>query len=274
MIIRNMTEQELETCLEWARAEGWNPGLDDAAAFYAADAAGFFVAEVEGCLAACISVVNHCDTHSFLGLYICRPKWRGQGVGYALWQRALQHAGTRTVGLDGVPAQQENYRRSGFLGEGQTTRFMGRFARAQGRAVSATPGDLNQLCALDRRAVGYARPAYAMAWFTPSATRETRLLKKAGEITGFATFRQRHEGIKIGPLHATCAEDAIELLSACPARFAAGASFVDTSTGSGLANLLLDQGCTPVFGTARMYRGHPPEPSEPAYFAVTTLELG
>jgi len=41
--IRTMTRQELYVAIEWAAAEGWNPGLYDADCFYAADQGGFLV---------------------------------------------------------------------------------------------------------------------------------------------------------------------------------------------------------------------------------------
>ena len=34
--------------VDWAAAEGWNPGLDDAAAFRSADPDGFLIATVDG----------------------------------------------------------------------------------------------------------------------------------------------------------------------------------------------------------------------------------
>ncbi len=43
-----MTRSELDYALQWAQREGWNPGLQDAEAFYAADLHGFFVAEEDG----------------------------------------------------------------------------------------------------------------------------------------------------------------------------------------------------------------------------------
>ncbi|MEJ1998873.1 MAG: N-acetyltransferase, partial [Maritimibacter sp.] len=68
---------ELELILSWATDEGWNPGLEDAAAFHAADPDGFFVATRDDQPVAAISVVNHSDSYAFLGLYLCHPNWRG-----------------------------------------------------------------------------------------------------------------------------------------------------------------------------------------------------
>ena len=41
--IRTMTQDEVELAIDWAAREGWNPGLHDAACYYAADPNGFLV---------------------------------------------------------------------------------------------------------------------------------------------------------------------------------------------------------------------------------------
>ena len=123
LVCRPMTRAELDLAVEWAAAEGWNPGLSDAEAFWAADPGGFWIAVLGDEPVACISVVRHSDAFGFLGFYICRPEHRGQGHGHALWQAAIAHLGDRCIGLDGVLAQQENYRRSGFACQRRNIRF-------------------------------------------------------------------------------------------------------------------------------------------------------
>ena len=114
LAVRRMTEADLALALEWAAAEGWNPGLHDARSFYAADPQGFLLAELDGAPAGSVSAVRYGADFGFLGLYIVRPEFRGRGFGLKLWRAALDHLGDRIVGLDGVVAQQGNYRRSGF----------------------------------------------------------------------------------------------------------------------------------------------------------------
>jgi hypothetical protein len=41
---------EISTAVNWATAEGWNPGLADDACFAAADPEGFFIGELDGAL--------------------------------------------------------------------------------------------------------------------------------------------------------------------------------------------------------------------------------
>lgn len=109
-----MRLEEIALAIDWAAAEGWNPGLSDAACFTVIDPGGFLVAECDSEPVATVSCVNYDDRFAFLGFYIVRPDMRGHGYGLQLWQAAMVHAGSRIVGLDGVVAQQDNYRKSGF----------------------------------------------------------------------------------------------------------------------------------------------------------------
>src|ERR1700754_4064587 len=112
--IRAMRPDEIPLAVDWAAAEGWNPGLADAACFATVDPQGFLIGELDGEMAATISCVNYNDSFAFLGFYIVRADLRGRGHGLRIWQQAIPHAGPRVIGLDGVVAQQGNYRKSGF----------------------------------------------------------------------------------------------------------------------------------------------------------------
>ncbi|MGE4340126.1 MAG: GNAT family N-acetyltransferase, partial [Pigmentiphaga sp.] len=136
--IRPMRHDELGLMLEWARAEGWNPGLHDADAFHATDPDGFLLAQVDDQPVSCISAVRYGSHFGFLGFYIVPPELRGQGHGAAVWHAALARLEGRQIGLDGVPAQQENYRRSGFTLAHRNIRFEG--TNFPAHTASADPG--------------------------------------------------------------------------------------------------------------------------------------
>src|SRR5262245_62709247 len=112
--IRAMRPGEIAIAIDWAAAEVWNPGLADAECFSTVDAEGFLIGELDGAPAATISCVNYDDRFAFLGFYIVRGDLRGRGYGLRIWNAAVAHAGGRTIGLDGVVGQQDNYRKSGF----------------------------------------------------------------------------------------------------------------------------------------------------------------
>ncbi|MFW2544096.1 GNAT family N-acetyltransferase [Primorskyibacter sp. 2E107] len=268
-----MSLPDVRRLLDWAAVEGWNPGLDDAEAFYESDPDGFFLKEVDGTPVAAISVINHTADFAFLGLYIATPQARGKGHGLDVWAAGIAHAGRRTIGLDGVPAQQANYARSGFKLAGKTVRYHGRLDRSAASSVRlAAAQDLDRLCHLDTRACGVSRNRFATRWFSNTQTRMTLSLP---EDRGFATYRTCHEGIKIGPFYASSAPEAAALLAAVPQNMATESVYIDIpDTAAPLSALLIERGFTPVFETARMYRPLLPQLPRPAFYATATLELG
>lgn len=274
--IAPMSLADLDMVLDWAAAEGWNPGLDDARAFHAADDRGFFLARVDGAPVAAISVVNHDADNAFLGLYLCRPEWRGQGIGMATWTRALEHADARSVGLDGVAAQEANYAKSGFVRTGASLRHEGFWPATRSPEVRAADAvDMPRLIELDAAAGGFGRPAFLNAWLAPDQPeRSTRVLQKDGEIVGFATWRTCRDGTKIGPVIAPSTATALDLIADIATERPNGPLIVDLpEANTALRRALEGAGFAVPFATARMYRGTVPQ-TGPGLQAIATMELG
>lgn len=283
--VRPMRPGELDLALEWARQEGWNPGLDDAPAFYAADPTGFFVGVVGEVPVGCLSVVKYGEDLAFVGLYMVHPDYRGRGFGKKLWDVGMASAEGRTIGLDGVVAQQENYRKSGFEIAYRTMRYGGAVVipateavrdAVAGRAVTAFSRDrLEQVSRYDAVIFAAPRAPFLAAWCTGAKTRHTVLLRSSGRMRGYGTIRRCFDGHKIGPLFANTAETAGAVLAALISSAKAASVTLDVPLANPTAVRLAESfGLTPVFETARMYRG--PAPSMPLkrIFGVTTLELG
>jgi ribosomal protein S18 acetylase RimI-like enzyme len=277
--IRTLQRDEIQLALDWARDEGWNPGLHDAASFHAADPQGFLVAEIDGVPVGCISAVAYGSAFGFIGLYIVAPAWRGRGVGMRLWSAGMARLAGRVVGLDGVPAQQENYRRSGFALAWRNVRYGG-LARASGQRL---PGDvvplaridLDTLCRKDQEVFPAPRRAFLQAW--RAAPESTGLAWQGnGRLGGWGVIRRCHSGYKIGPLVA----DELAIASAlyaglCDAVPAGEPVFLDVPEPNTEAVALAQaNGLRSVFETARMYAGAAPECRLETVYGVTTFELG
>src|SRR4029078_356825 len=99
--IRALGLAEVGLAIEWAAAEGWNPGLHDAACFHAADHGGFLVGLLDDEPVATISVVKYGATFGFLGLYIVRSEFRGQGYGMQIWKAGRERLAGRNIGSRG-----------------------------------------------------------------------------------------------------------------------------------------------------------------------------
>ncbi|MGK6314845.1 GNAT family N-acetyltransferase [Neorhizobium sp. DT-125] len=160
-LVRPLTRGEVETLMDWARVEGWNPGLADASAFHAADPEGFIGCFVNGAMAAGISAVRYGSDFGFIGLYIAHPDFRGKGYGQTVWDAGMAHLEGRTIGLDGVPEQQANYRSMGFEPVYETFRWSGSFAAgATNRVVDITPDLISVVVDYDRKFFPSQRDAF------------------------------------------------------------------------------------------------------------------
>lgn len=269
-----MTLAELHEVVDWAAAEGWNPGLRDAEAFFAADPAGFLLNEAGGVKQAAIAAIRLSEGQGFIGLYIARPGARGQGHGLAVWAAGMARLAGGTVGLDGVLAQQANYRKSGFALAWNNARYQAA-APHLAAPIAADAARLDQeLLDFDAAHAGMARPAFLAAWLgTPGHV--ALVARQAGRICAFGVIRPCREGSKIGPLFAPDALLAAGLLAALAAYRVPGPLVLDLPEDNAAA-VALAHGCgmTKVFETARMYAGPPPEMNRPGIFGITSFELG
>jgi len=274
-LIRVMSRAELDRAVDWAAAEGWNPGLGDADAFHAADPNGFFAGVLDGEMVASISLVAYDARFSFLGFYIVQPAHRGKGLGLKLWQEAVGRHGTPLIGLDGVVAQQENYKKSGFQLAYRNIRYRGVVAgKPSARSVAAAAVPFDRLLAYDREFFLAPRPDFLARWIKP-ADGNALVAIDDGKITGFGVIRACLEGLKIGPLYADSERIAEELLIALATTARGDNIYLDVPAPNAAAIRLVERlGMKPVFETARMYTGAPPDLPLSRLFGVTSFELG
>ncbi len=273
--IRPLGPSEIRLAVDWAAQEGWNPGLADATCFGTVDPEGFLLAELDGEPAATISVVNYDARFAFLGFYIVRPDLRGRGIGWKLWQAGLAHAGGRSVGLDGVPAQQENYAKQGFALAYRNIRFAGNPAAGEaGSTVDLADLPFGLVEASDGEIFPAPRAVFLKAWLSAPGHIGRGLLR-GGRLAGWGVVRPARAGRKIGPLVAED-EDAAEAVFRA-LRAAAGSDDIvlDVPEPNPAALALARRhGLAPVFETARMYRGAVRPVALEKLYGVTSFELG
>lgn len=276
--VRPAQETDVARMLDWAAAEGWNPGKDDAAAFFAADPQGFFMGFDSGEPVSAISMVKYGAKFAFLGLYIVRSGFRGKGYGKATWDAAMKSVEGVTVGLDGVVAQQPNYRKSGFELAHNTIRYAGNCSRQKLHRpdlVGPTALTLDQIAQFESRLFPVPRLPFLDAWLFGAETRRCLCLVDGGELRGYGVIRACAEGHKIGPLFANDTDAAEALLHGLVAEAGAGHVILDVpQTNPQAIDMAERLGLSPVFETARMYRGPAPVLDFPRMFGITTFELG
>lgn len=276
--IATMRRNQLDFAINLAAAEGWNPGLHDASAFYAADPDGFLIGTLDDTPVGCISAVNYGNVFGFIGFYIVVPQHRGKGYGMRLWQAAMARLQGVTVGLDGVLAQQENYQKSGFTLACNNIRY--RYINRhqpvdRSNLLPVAQCSLKEISCYDGHCFPAARTAFLRQWLQlPQSWGYA--IKIGNQIEGYGCIRACRNGYKIGPLFADSPLLARQLFFAlCQKAPQASEIFFDIPEVNPAAMALAQElAMEPTFNTARMYTGAPPQIELQRVYGITTFELG
>ena len=274
-----MDRQEVGLAMDWAAAEGWNPGLHDANCFYAADPEGFLIGLLGDEPVATISVVKYGSSFGFVGFYIVAPVHRGCGYGIKIWNTGLARLQGRTVGLDGVIDQQENYKKSGFVLAHRNIRYEGtgvRGANAKAAIIPLSKLPFDEISTYDQQffpdtrvqflecwinqplgaALGFVQGSVPLRLWSPAPLsfriQGRPALRRYVQIIAESLFLALQQGI---PPYAPI--------------------FLDTPAVNGAAlDLARRHNMRAVFETARMYANGKPDLPLERIFGVTSFELG
>lgn len=273
--VRQMTLDELKLVLEWAIAEGWNPGLHDAEPFYATDPEGFFLGELDGKPVGSFSAVAYDGHFGFVGLNIVRPELRGQGFGVDIWDTGMLHLGSRNVGLACAVAQQDYYEECGFHAAFQSMQYEtigGGVTPAGLTPLAEVP--LKKLVEYDAKHFAVPRPRFLEAWIRQPGTTALGLLRR-NRMAGYGVLRQCHVGYKIGPLIANDPAAAETLLQGLLAAASSESVFLDVPEPNADAVLLAQRyRMRAVAETSWMYTAKPPDVDLSKVFGMTTRGMG
>ncbi len=273
-----MTPAEVKIAIDWAKQEGWNPGLHDAECFYQTDPHGFFAGKLDGNIIAVGSAVVYDDQFAFCGFYIVDKNYRHQGLGMELTRRRLDYVGKRNAGIDGVLDMVDNYARIGYQFAHKNTRY----TMANGHFnLSIDPSliDLktipfSELTNYDRRHFPAPRPQFLSCWIKqPQAL--ALGYRQNNQLKGYGVIRKCFSGYKIGPLFADTATIAEKLFEHLVNHAQGEAVFLDIPENNPAAvELVKKYKMNEVFATARMYLKEPPLLPMHEIYGITTFELG
>lgn len=277
-VVSKMDLNGVRLAIEWADREGWQPGLDDAAPFHAADPDGFFCSREGDRTVAIMSAVRGSRDLAFVGLYIVDPEFRGTGRGKRLWDEVLFGLDEFTLGLDAVPEQVATYRNDGFEPAHGNARYSADALPApessDGTFLPATDVDFDSLVDFDGRHCFGPRPEFLKLWIEGPGRSSLVATDPSGGITGFAASRKSDGGDRIGPVFADEPGIARELILTL-AREAPGRVAIDVPLPNQAAVGMVESfGMERSFETERMYRGAAPELPLANVFGITSLELG
>lgn len=281
MEFERLTFADLETLVDWARNEGWNPGPHDAEVFWATDPDAFWGFRHDGKLIAGGALVSYAGLFGFMGLFIVHPDHRSNGLGRELWYKRRDLLLSRlddgaTIGMDGVVDMQPFYAKGGFEIAYRDERHekLGRHFELDRNITPIQPTDIEAILAYDHQCFGFPRPQFLQPWLRVPQTRAFKYTAE-GDIRGYVVLRKAHTGYKIGPLFADNAAVAQALYEACLDAVAGEPVYLDIPMANPDAVALTQKYQTKyVFECARMYHGKAPEIPLGKVFGITSFELG
>jgi ribosomal protein S18 acetylase RimI-like enzyme len=276
--IKTMSRKEVDIAIEWAAKEGWNPSIHDADCYYTADPNGFLIGFIGEEPIATISVIKYGESFGFLGFYIVKPEYRGKGYGIQIWNASLKYLEGRNIGLDGVVAQQENYKKSGFKLAYRNIRYEGVGGGNPSQnleivKLSTLPFETIDL--YDQPFFPANRSQFIKSWINQPECHALGIMKN-GNLAGYGVIRTCRSGYKIGPLFADNPELAESLFLALKSKVKPSEPvFLDTPEVNPAAVALAERYHMKVsFETARMYTEKMPDMPLNQIFGVTSFEIG
>ncbi len=275
-----LARADVDTLLEWAAAEGWNPG-DEAEVFWNTDPQAYLgVRDDDGRLIGAVATVDYGGRLGVMGLFIVAPPHRGRGLGRQLWYHGRDTLLERLepgapIAIDAVPAMARFYRDSGFR-QTHDHRRMRILSTVEDvpAAVRRVTAPLGSLPDLDTRCFGAPRPGFLGPWLAQPD--HVAVAHVDDRLSGYGVLRGCRHGFKVGPLFAQSAATADALFRGLTAGIPAGSDvFVDVpSVNESAVQWAARRGGQEVFSCARMYHGAAPAADWASVFGVTTLELG
>ncbi|WP_454780990.1 GNAT family N-acetyltransferase [Legionella sp. WA2022007384] len=276
--IARMTREEVTIAIEWARKEGWNPGLNDAECFYQTDPQGFFAGKLNGQIIAVGSAVVYDEHFAFCGLYIVDKKYRSQGYGIELTNARLRYVDDRNAGIDGVLNMVNTYAQIGYQFAHSNARYALEHTRLTPKRdpnlVDLNTVPFEQLIQYDNHYFPAPRPKFLSEWIKQNTALALGFVQEK-QLKGYGVIRKCFEGYKIGPLFANTPAIAEKLFEQLVEYAQGEIVFLDIPENNPFAvNLVNKYKMSKVFATARMYLKGTPKLSIEGIYGITTFELG
>lgn len=266
--------EHIEGAIALSRQAGWPHRLEDWQMVLAVSS-GVVAVEEGRRVVGTVLVTSYGEDCATINMVIVDDAMRGRGLGRKLMDAALGIAGNRQLRLvatsDGLPL----YEKLGFRETGSVLQHQGHVPAiaAPDDVEPVQEADFDAIAALDRAAFGADRKD--LLKYVAKVGRFA-VIRRAGQLQGFAALRAFGRGEVIGPVVAANADDARKLISFFVASRPGAFLRVDTTADTGISPWLAAHGLAHVGGGLAM-RTAPVEAaalSAPKTFALANQALG
>ena len=292
MNIRSINLEDIYHVTEWAREEGFAPGIGDVNIYRNTDRQGLWIATLVGKPIGCIAGVRYNNDYGFLGLYIVKKEFRGNGYGIQLWKHVINKLeDLKCIGLEAAPNRVEDYSRWGFRFSSTTTRWFFNSTEESNLITAESVPTIQGTKLLEGSQISKEiiqsydatredtpRPHFLSDWLFNDNGTVLTLVNSEGYCLGFGRIRpcllQSGTGHRIGPLLADNPIIAINLLQNLLQRYSGTVLIDSPGLNREASNVFETIGFKKISKTARMYKGSQPSISLDQVYGLACLELG
>jgi GNAT superfamily N-acetyltransferase len=266
-----MTVADIPEAMRLKDLAGWNQTAADWERFLSAGQEGCFVAEREGRVIGTSTTIVYEGRFAWIGMVLVEEQFRGQGIGTALLERAIQHLDSRDIPcmkLDATPQGRVLYEKLGFVSEYDIERWM---LKREPRQITATKSSVEILdvLRLDREIFGADRSGL-LSSLNQTAPDFTLVARGRAGIEGYAFGRRGSLADHLGPWMARSEDVAAMLLDDFLRRSGRELVFVDCLLRNPWAlSLVKARGFEFSRPLTRMFRGKNSYPGRPELLCAT-----
>ncbi len=268
--IRKLHPEDVPNAMDLVLAEGWNQTDKDWQILTGNPQNVCLVAELENKFAGTATAINYVSKVAWIGMVLVNKAFRGRGVSKVLLSSIFEQLEScQSIKLDATPAGEPVYKKLGFEEEyliGRMTCLS--FAHSFSLGSHSIPQkvhkqDIPGIIELDEYAFGANRSQLIEALIANSPEK-CFVLKKNNLITGFVLGRIGNRFHHIGPLTASSASDALQLVQSALNELQGKAIVIDVLTDKNeFANELSSLGFDKLRYFSRMYRNSNLFPGNP-----------
>lgn len=231
--LRLMTPDDIPVGMHLKDLAQWNQTVADWERFLALSPDGCFAAECDGRVVGTSTAIVYEGRFGWIGMVMVDPGYRGQGIGRALLERAIQYVESQRIPvakLDATPQGRPLYQTLGFVDEYAIERWVLHRPSLGRRQAQQQPSEIAvDVLQLDREVFGADRGALLRS-LAESAPELALVERRGGMVVGYAFGRRGSLADHLGPWVARDERAAARLLGEFLERTGRDLVFVDAVT--------------------------------------------
>ena len=229
--VRPLTAADIPLGMRLKSAVNWNQTEADWRRVLELDPTGSFVGQLDGVDVGTVTTVAF-GSIGWIGLMLVDETVRGQGVGKALMQTALddlERRGVKSIRLDATPLGQPLYEKLGFTADFALARWSGEpnaSAPLDGVSQLATDSSVDRIAALDQQATATDRRALLAALLRDQPP-VAQVIETGSQLVAAVLSRRGANATQVGPCSALESSSGAKLLRSAIGQLAGQPVYVD-----------------------------------------------